>query len=218
MRRHVSWALVAGLVAAGCGAARGETESDTARAARVTETRILPVTGTLLEPGPLATPIEVACDEAARELCNAIDDDCNGVIDDGCGYEGGSIQVTLAWNSGADVDLYVTDPDGETLSYQRGRVPSGGVVDQAGRGNCAPEAPHPRIESAHWGARALPGRYAIYVHYWGECVSNAGPATVFVSVAVGGRTLGAFDVSLAPNDREPVVEFDVAQVIGTGDD
>lgn len=56
--------------------------------------------------------VEASCTQGAAEQCNGLDDNCNGQIDEGCGYQSGAIQITLAWNTGADIDLYVTDPQG----------------------------------------------------------------------------------------------------------
>ena len=41
----------------------------------------------------------------------------------------GDVQVTLTWDTSTDVDLHVTDPDGDTLSYNRKSVRSGGRLD-----------------------------------------------------------------------------------------
>ena len=45
---------------------------------------------------PIATAREIPrdCRNPTEERCNALDDDCDGVIDDGCGYGTGFIQVT----------------------------------------------------------------------------------------------------------------------------
>jgi len=157
------------------------------------------------------TVIETACTQGAAEVCNnGIDDNCNGQIDEGCGYSSGNIQVTLAWQGGADIDLYVTDPAGDVVSFQTPQIASGGHLDHDGRGACRSNEQANTVENVYWASASPPsGNYQVELHYYGECNSNAGPTTATVSVSVGGQVLGAYNYVLAPEQRVTLLTFPI---------
>ncbi len=158
------------------------------------------------------TVIETSCQQGAQELCNGLDDNCDGQIDEGCGYQSGNIQITLAWQGGADLDMYVTDPQGETISYGNTNVSSGGVLDHDARGACNPNEPNSTIENVYWNQpNPPPGNYNVEVHYWdgSGCSTGAGPTNMTLSVAVGGQVRGAWQYTIQPGQRIPVVQFPI---------
>jgi hypothetical protein len=163
-----------------------------------------------VEVTPDAEAVDVACEPGAFEQCNAVDDDCNGVIDDACGYETGAVQVTVSWNSGADIDLYVTDPSGATLYYNehhnRSRI--GGHLDHDARGDCRRGQQNPRIENAYWPPPKRAGRYRVALHYFSPC--DRGASTVAtLSAEVGGELVGTYRYRLEPEQRIDALAFEV---------
>jgi len=142
------------------------------------------------------------CTQGAREECNGLDDNCDGRIDEGCGWQSGAVQITAAWQTGADIDLYVTDPAGYEISYQNRESPTGGILDHDARGACVEGTG--TVENVYWSTPQPPrGRYYIELHYYGDC-GVAGVTPVQVSIAVGGQIAGVYNVELMPGQRLPI--------------
>ncbi len=153
------------------------------------------------------TIIQQSCTPGAQEQCNGLDDNCNGAIDEGCGYSTGNVQITLAWNSGADIDLYVTDPYNETIYYGHTSSQSGGQLDHDGRGDCVRGAGNPTVENVYWNNQPPRGNYGVEIHNYSGCNVALGPTSTVLSIAVGGQVLGSYSYGISPNQRIQVTSF-----------
>jgi hypothetical protein len=155
------------------------------------------------------TTVEAGCNKAEQEQCNAIDDNCDGVIDEGCGYRSGAIQISLGWDSGADIDLYVTDPAGETICFKKDQrdSASGGHMDLDSRGDCREQQKINRIENIYWdGPRPPRGEYKVDLDYFSPCGKN-GETHATVSISIEGRILGVYKRTIHPEERVRVLTF-----------
>jgi hypothetical protein len=190
-----------GLLACGGATAAPTTAATAAPAATPAATQTF-----VAQVGPL--PEGVAAESGAcasrAEACDGRDDDCDGHVDEGCGYETGAVQITLAWEGGADLDLYVTDPTGFTISYLDREAPSGGALDHDARGACIPTGPP--VENVRWPSAPPQGEYRVDVHYWGDC-AVAGSTPAHVTVVVSGRVVGTYDLVVELAQRRTVVTF-----------
>jgi hypothetical protein len=83
---------------------------------------------------------------------------CGGNIDLG----GGDMQITLTWTSSADIDLHVTEPDGNEIYYgNRGPSANGGSLDVDSNVGCSPNG---SVENVFWSSPPPSGEYTIEVN------------------------------------------------------
>ena len=151
------------------------------------------------------TVIQQQCIQGSAEQCNGLDDNCNGVIDEGCGYQTGNIQVTAAWSSSSDIDLHVIDPMNEEIYYAHRNSSSGGVLDRDANAACS-VAP-PTVENVYWSAQPPSGTYRIRLVAYDMCRTAATPVTL--SIAVGGRIVGAYSFTFTYDRQEFVLPFTI---------
>lgn len=145
------------------------------------------------------------CTQGVPEVLNGLDDNCNGQVDEGF-VQSGAIQITLGWSTGADIDLHVTDPFGEELSYRNESVSSGGTLDRDARGACTDGQ---TTENVYWPAGSAPrGTYRITANYFNDCQA-AGTTRIVVSIMVGGQALGVYQYDISSGQRIDIATFSI---------
>lgn len=163
-----------------------------------------------VEPADEATAMKAACARGAQEQCDAIDDDCDRRVDEGCGYGGGELQVTVAWGAGADLDLEVTEPGGETLGGETGSTASGGRLERTGEGRCEGPEVERRLEVAQWPEDPPTGEYAIALRHVDPC-DVEGPVTATVTVSVHGYVSSVYNRTVEPSATARVATMRVSR-------
>jgi tRNA (guanosine-2'-O-)-methyltransferase len=155
---------------------------------------------------PEGVGLESTCIPTGPEICfNARDDNCNGVIDEGCGLHTGLLQFVIAWEAAeADVDLNVYDPTGETARV--GEPTSGGGLmkdrDCPRDGMCQGQ----NVENVYL-AEGEPrkGHYKVVVHL-DKLNGATAPVRVRLGVRMGSKSYGMV-VELSPGQGTEEKEF-----------
>lgn len=121
--------------------------------------------------GNLAALLDKFSTDDLIKLLSDLDDlpDSNGVL-----------HFALSWNTATDIDLYVTDPQGETIYYSNSSSASGGYLDRDDTDGYGPE-------NIFWRDNIPDGAYSVSVDYYGP--SSGPPTNYTVSVGNGLGTI-----------------------------
>jgi len=141
---------------------------------------------------------------AKPEVLNGLDDDLDGLIDEGF-VATGNMQVTLWWSGGADLDLIVEEPGGSSISHKAKTGKTGGTMDKDSRGACKGGQ---TVENIHWKGAPPDGTYKVKVKYYSTC-KKASKTTAYVTLSVGSKVAASTMVTLKPKQKVDVIEFSI---------
>ncbi|GAA2170691.1 hypothetical protein GCM10009846_01980 [Agrococcus versicolor] len=97
----------------------------------------------------------------------------------------GDVQVSVSWNEDVDADLYVVDPNGDTIYYGSTTSPSGGELDLDSNPSCSIDGI--RNENVTWPTGEAPsGTYEVRLNLYADC--DIDRTSWVVTVQAIGRT------------------------------
>jgi hypothetical protein len=116
----------------------------------------------------------------------------------------GDIQVTLRWTTTDDLDLAVTDPQGQAVTYFSPSVASGGQLDVDANAGCGESNSSP-IENIFWPPSQAPqGSYTVEVNLFTRCQPASGPIAFTLTLLVQGNTQ---TLTGTVDEQNPIARF-----------
>lgn len=122
-------------------------------------------------------------EEATPEPTEAMPDMSNAVL-----------TITLSWNTTADFDLEVTDPNGAAIGFFSPESETGGIFGGDANGGCGETAENPN-ESVFWSEEPPSGTYEIGVAYIFPCDATD-PVSFTLTVTLNGEVVETIEGEL----------------------
>jgi len=124
--------------------------------------------------------------------------------------ENSDVAVVLRWNAYSDVDLHVTDPNGNEVYFASPTSPEGGRLDLDSNAACHIDGANQEVIS--WPLNAAPaGEYKVVVDYWSDC--GVARSDYSVTYMVRGQTVrvvdGSFEGPTSPSAQHETGTFTV---------
>jgi hypothetical protein len=118
------------------------------------------------------------------------------------GIEAGTLDITLTWNTPADLQLLVREPSGASVFDDIPRIPSGGELIEAGNINCRVSPTPLPVSFIGWprGVQLRSGTYEVEVWYQNQCNQNL-PVDAILSVQANGTVIYSNEFSPEPGER-----------------
>jgi uncharacterized protein YfaP (DUF2135 family) len=114
------------------------------------------------------------------------------------------VQTTLRWATVDDLDLWVTDPAGDTAFYGNPSIPSGGTLDVDANAGCGSENTNP-VENIFWPTDGAPsGNYVVEVRLFDRCTGASESIEFTLRILVKGEEQ---TLSGSVNEAQSVVQF-----------
>jgi hypothetical protein len=122
----------------------------------------------------------------------------------------GDVQITLEWFSNADLDLAVTDPTGDRLSFgNRGPNATGGQLDVDSNVGC-PDGVSSGVENVFWPPGGAPaGAYVVEVNGFSVGSGGCGGGDYILTIRVAGADDQVFRDSVGDTETD-TFNFSVA--------
>jgi hypothetical protein len=117
---------------------------------------------------------------------NGIDEDCDG---GDLTITEGELRITLIWDTDDDLDLFVTDPDGDRVWWGAGPVDSGGELDRDDNVfSCGSDPLNGGVENIIWATDPPSGTYTVSLSNYQDCDDTV-TANYTIEVYLGGTLI-----------------------------